>query len=153
MVSAICVVFTNCLAIEPGTLDTCVVQSPNLLWAVGEPESTLTWDNTGGNLTATLGREPCQAHPDCRREGTLNRVELLSEGAAARRGLITRKSLVPWTGLRAGESSPRYLKAKPRHLSLGSVSSDRLVDQTTPAQFPGIRRLQLVDQFAGLVTA
>jgi hypothetical protein len=51
-------------------------------------------------------------------------------------GIITRRSLVPWTGLRAGESSPRYLKAKPRHLSLGFDSFKGIVDSQTRAKFP-----------------
>ena len=41
-------------------------------------------------------------------------MELLSEGAAARRRLITRRSLVPWTGPTAGKSSPRYQISEPR---------------------------------------
>jgi len=37
---------------------------------------------------------------------------------------------------RTGESSPRYLNAKPRHLSLGFDSLNGIVDSQTPAKFP-----------------
>jgi len=85
IVSTIWAVVATSLAMGPMTLDVCLVQWAKVPWAVDGPKSTLTSADTRGKLMHVLGREPCRAHSDWRREGTLERVELRSEAASAGR--------------------------------------------------------------------